>query len=82
MVYSSGSSSVLQVAKTLLAWPLAYLASRKIETSDPAELDEEFLKAELGFQAINPGEGESGSNTLKDGGKRAFARPKGPGKRR
>jgi hypothetical protein len=46
MLYSSGSASVYQTAKSLL--PTLLLSSRKVETSDPHELDASFLRAELG----------------------------------
>ncbi|KAJ3516718.1 hypothetical protein NLJ89_g945 [Agrocybe chaxingu] len=51
MLYSSGSASTYQAAKDILATSprTANLASRKIETSDPNELDEALLKLELGF---------------------------------
>lgn len=85
MVYASGSSSVLQAAKSLLTWPLVHLASHKVETSDPAELDEAYLKAELGFKdtgvADGPKGGETGaSNDIDE--KKAFAKPRGPGRRK
>jgi hypothetical protein len=46
MLYSSGSASVYQTAKSLL--PTLLLSSRKVETSDPHELDASYLRAELG----------------------------------
>jgi twinfilin-like protein len=61
-------------AKTLL--PPSTLASRKVETSDPKEIDEAFMKAELGL--------ESGTGTPVGGAeeKKSFSRPKGPARTR
>ena len=73
MIYSSGSPAVYQTAKALLSAldPPVSLAARKIETSDPKELDEAFLQAELG---ATPAPAAAAKQT--------FARPKGPGRRR
>jgi twinfilin len=77
MLYSSGSSSVYQTAKSLL--PPLLLAPRKVETSDPHELCASFLRAELGQS-----DESSHVGTLSDAGLPgvAFARPRGPPKRR
>ncbi|EMD38353.1 hypothetical protein CERSUDRAFT_48335 [Gelatoporia subvermispora B] len=77
MLYSSGSSSVLQSAKEIVSsvGGASSLASRKIETSDPKEINEQFLISELGLTStvsVAPDATE----------KKAFARPKGPGRRR
>ncbi|KAF8078071.1 hypothetical protein FPV67DRAFT_1463996 [Lyophyllum atratum] len=87
MVYSSGVSSTYLAAKALLAdtSPAVYVASRKIETSDPRELDEAYLKAELGLGVASAGEqiaaGSAGS--ARNGDERTpFARPKGPARKR
>ncbi|THH20690.1 hypothetical protein EW146_g712 [Bondarzewia mesenterica] len=76
MLYSSGSSSVYQSAKQLLLG--ARVASRKIETSDPKELNAAFLRTELGTS--NDGS-RSGTPVVATETK-AFARPRGPAKRR
>lgn len=74
MVYASGVSSAFTHARSLL--PAGSLANRKVETSDPGELDEAYLKSELGI-------GEGGSTPVTEvEEKKAFARPKGPGRRR
>ncbi|KAH9063356.1 actin depolymerizing protein [Lactarius vividus] len=77
MLYSSGSSSVYQTAKSLL--PPLLLGPRKVETSDPHELGASFLRAELG-QSKEPNRMGTPSNSGLGGA--AFARPKGPYKRR
>jgi len=77
MLYSSGSSSVYQTAKSLL--PALLLAPRKVETSNPHELDASFLRAELS-QSKEPSRFGTPSNAALPGV--AFARPKGPPKRR
>ncbi|EAU88317.2 hypothetical protein CC1G_05083 [Coprinopsis cinerea okayama7 len=76
MIYSSASTSTYQASKTILSSssPTVTLASRKIETSDPKELDEAFLIAELGL-------GDS-AGSVAPANRQAFARPKGPGRRR
>jgi len=76
MLYSSGSSSVYQTAKSLL--PTLVLAPRKVETSDPHELGASFLRAELG-QSKESSRVGTPNNTGLPGV--AFARP-GPPKRR
>ncbi|KAF6765086.1 hypothetical protein DFP72DRAFT_799218 [Ephemerocybe angulata] len=80
MIYSSGSSTTFQSAKTLLtsSSPAILIAPRKIETSDPKEVDEAFLKAELGRS-------EGGSNSEQSTNPaitKPFAKPRGPGRRR
>ncbi|KAG6891321.1 hypothetical protein C0992_008775, partial [Termitomyces sp. T32_za158] len=54
--------------------PTTNFASRKIETSDPSELDEAYLKAELGFDVLPL---ESAAEE-----KKPFARPRGPARKR
>jgi len=76
MLYSSGSVSTYEAAKSILASlsPAVMIASRKIETSDPKELDEAFLKAELGLPNVTATEKVENS--------KGFAKPKGPPRRR
>jgi twinfilin-like protein len=76
MLYSSGSTTTYQAAKQILAslTPAVTLAARKIETSDPKELDEAYLTAELGLS--------SSDNAPVSNPPKAFARPKGPPRRR
>ncbi|TDL24739.1 actin depolymerizing protein [Rickenella mellea] len=78
MLYSSGSSSVIQKAKEILSSTSSNLSSRKIETSDPTEINEEFLKNELGILGAVTG----GSANIGGDEKKGFARPKGPGRKR
>ncbi|KAF8201637.1 hypothetical protein BJ912DRAFT_946001 [Pholiota molesta] len=76
MLYSSGSTTTYQAAKQILAslTPAVTLAARKIETSDPKELDEAYLTAELGLS--------SSDNAPVSNPPKAFSRPKGPPRRR
>ncbi|KDR81490.1 hypothetical protein GALMADRAFT_239463 [Galerina marginata CBS 339.88] len=76
MLYSSGSASTYEAAKNILASssPAVTVASRKIETSDPKELDEAFFKAELGLENVTAPERIENP--------RGFAKPKGPPRRR
>ncbi|KAF9068699.1 hypothetical protein BDP27DRAFT_1421687 [Rhodocollybia butyracea] len=76
MVYSSGCSGVFQAAKTLLSSSSSHLNARKIETSDPAELDEAYLKSELALDTM-----ESTATSAGDAA-RSFARPRGPARKR
>jgi twinfilin-like protein len=78
MLYSTGSATTFQAVKNILNSSsfLISVQSRRIETSDPQELNEAFLIAELGLDANK----ESGIVAV-DGSK-AFARPKGPPRRR
>lgn len=62
------------------------LATRKIETSDPKELDEAYLMAELGLASSDIGADINGSRpgmfTEEAGEKKPFARPRGPARKR
>lgn len=83
MVYSSGVSSTYLAGKTLLLTSSTsiHIASRKIETSSPEELDEEYLKEELELGTAPTGEQRSdgGNGILRDGNeRRPFAKPRGP----
>lgn len=75
MLYSSGSTTTFQAVKNILnssSFPISVQA-RKIETSDPQELSETFLKTELGFDANKESVVDSSI---------AFAKPRGPPRRR
>jgi len=78
MLYSSGSGSTYTSVKGILASkkPPVPLASRKIETSDPKEVDEAFLKAELGRSS------EGSAVDTNSPVAKPFAKPRGPGRRR
>ncbi|KAG5646698.1 hypothetical protein DXG03_002688 [Asterophora parasitica] len=83
MIYSSGVLSTYQAVKALLseAVPNVHLASRRIETSDPEELNEKHLKVELGLAA--PFGEQSNASTPREGEeKKPFARPRGPVRKR
>jgi twinfilin-like protein len=78
MLYSTGSATTFQAVKNILNSSsfLISVQSRRIETSDPQELNEAFLIAELGLDANK----ESGIVAVDSS--KAFARPKGPPRRR
>lgn len=81
MIYSSGSSSVFLAAKAIL--PPGALASRKIETSDPGEINEQLLRTELGLAGDETPTTTSGTKDSGNGDeKKPFARPTGPGRKR
>lgn len=81
MVYSLQARALHHVAKSHLADAPSSLSDRKIETSDPGELNEAFLVEELRLgKSSSPT--ESGASTPRTGGQpTGFARPKGPGRR-
>ncbi|KAL5489888.1 TWF1 [Sanghuangporus weigelae] len=82
MIYSLQARALHHAAKSHLADMPSVLSERKIETSDPTELNEGFLKSELGLDASASPAG-SGTNTPRPGGQApGFARPKGPGRKR
>lgn len=94
MLYSANASALFNTAKQLFApgsaaatpgGALPVLAHRRVETSDPRELDEAFLREVLGFEtseldapssAAVPAQKSLGAQ----GG--GFAKPKGPGRKR
>jgi twinfilin-like protein len=89
MVYSSGVSSVFLAAKKILLASSTvdiHIAARKIETSDPAEINENFLIAELGLEKRSKSQDDIGHighvTHMKTDEQKLFARPKGPGRRR
>ena len=90
MVYSSGVSSVFLTAKGILSASSSsvdvHFASRKIETSDPAEINESFLISELGLEnpkKLTKNPDDSGqAMQMKTDDQKLFARPRGPGRRR
>lgn len=80
MLYSSGSGGTYLAAKNIIseASSVVTVASRKIETSDPSELDEAFLNQELGrSEAAGASESPVTSTAPKP-----FAKPRGPGRRK
>jgi twinfilin-like protein len=78
MVYASGATGVYQTAKMLLEGSTSVLATRKLETSDPREIDEAHLRMALGYGQSQV----TGSSTSTVSEKKPFARPKGPGRKR
>jgi twinfilin-like protein len=87
MVYSSGALGAHKTAQAFLpadavsaAGALSVLAPRKVETSEPRELDEAYLRAELGFERAE--EGKDVVHKQPGEAAQGFARPKGPGRKR
>jgi twinfilin-like protein len=78
MVYASGANGVYQTAKILLEGSTSVLATRKLETSDPREIDEAYLRMALGYGSSKA----AGSTVSPPLEKKPFARPKGPGRKR
>ncbi|KAI0065422.1 actin depolymerizing protein [Artomyces pyxidatus] len=78
MLYSSGSSSVYLTAKSFL--PAGLLATRKVETSSPSEIDAAYLQAEIGHSSNDSSRVATPNSGSED--KKAFSRPKGPPRRR
>lgn len=78
MVYSTGAVVVLRQVRDLLGEEGGFvLAPRKLETSDPRELTEAFLREELSI-----GNGTDNRKDTNTSTRTSFARPKGPGRRR
>ncbi|KAJ7581397.1 hypothetical protein C8J56DRAFT_959922 [Mycena floridula] len=71
MMYASNCNPLFHSAKTILASSSSKLAERKIETSDPSEVTEQFIRSEVGITD----DAEAG------GQKPAFAKPRGPKRR-
>ncbi|KAI0332117.1 actin depolymerizing protein [Cubamyces sp. BRFM 1775] len=84
MLYSSAALSVVRNVKDILgsSGSTSTLASRKVETSDPSELDEKYLAAELGLVGSDAPTGATGLPSELPDNKPKFARPKGPGRKR
>ncbi|KAK0225231.1 actin depolymerizing protein [Armillaria nabsnona] len=78
MLYSTSAYPIYMVAKTLL--PPDTVAPRRIETSDPKEITEDYLKIELKLTSDNSV--PNASEALDGGEKKPFAKPKGPNRRR
>ncbi|KLO13551.1 actin depolymerizing protein [Schizopora paradoxa] len=80
MVYSLAAASLLQTAKTFLAGSKANLVAKKLETSDPSEINAEFIVSRLNLDREDP---EGNATTSRPGSSepKAFAKPRGPGRR-
>ncbi|KAK0183916.1 actin depolymerizing protein [Armillaria mellea] len=79
MLYSTSAYPIYMVAKTLL--PPDTVAARRIETSDPKEITEDYLKIELKLSFDNSVP-QNALEALDGGEKKPFAKPKGPNRRR
>jgi twinfilin len=89
MVYSTGFNVVYVNAREFIksSSDSVTLAAKKIQTSEPSEVDEQFFISELGLDTVTAGGGDasasaedSGTSTP-SGEKKPFARPKGPARR-
>ncbi|KAL0947472.1 hypothetical protein HGRIS_013577 [Hohenbuehelia grisea] len=85
MLYSAGVLVVFLAVRKVLESAIvnsnSVVATRRLETSDPKELDEAFLVSELDLDKQNAGVAtESGAPTADE--KKPFAKPKGPARRR
>ncbi|KAF7322613.1 Protein tyrosine kinase [Mycena chlorophos] len=85
MVYATGFNGVYMTAKTLLEGASTPLHSRKIETSNPGEINEAFLRSELDFTGSAGGSAPASGTQTPAGGleeqKKPFAKPRGPKRR-
>lgn len=94
MLYASAAGGIQEMAKQILADSSLSFTQRKIETSDPKEINEAYLISELGLKtadssnAGSTGAAASGASSI--GARiagtpidqpRAFARPARPGRR-
>lgn len=80
MLYSSGSVTTYQSAKALLqsaSLTSIEFAPRKIETAEPSEVNEAFLKLEVGLD-----DRSEQPVAVTTGPANNFAKPRGPAKRR
>lgn len=84
MLYSSAAMSTYLAAKDFLVetGSIFPLATKRIETSDPAELDETFLKAGLNHDGPTGAIVNNNGARQDDPAKPSFAKPKGPVRRR
>jgi twinfilin len=89
MVYASGCYVFFGQAKLLFTSSSSVVATRKIETSDPKEIDAAYLIDRLGLNEAEPEVSEGGGNVKQRIGeweqreeKKPFAKPKGPARRR
>lgn len=85
MVYSCSVVSTMMQAKELLQGSSSVLSARKIQTSDPSEINEEYIVSELGLKSEATTTTASGGSEVRKLGSeegRSFARPKGPGRKR
>lgn len=86
MLYSSGMLLLFQQVKALLEPSPANLVTRKVETSDPKEINEAFLRSVLGA-SLSAGQSAAtvGSPTATSppvAEEKGFARPRGPVRKR
>ncbi|THH05760.1 hypothetical protein EW145_g4563 [Phellinidium pouzarii] len=82
MMFASGAAAVNFTAKALLKETSASYADRKIETSELSELTEKYLLSQLGLDKTIEKDTDGGAVGKVGGEGRAFARPKGPGRKR
>jgi len=81
MVYSLAAASLIQTAKGLLAGSRANLVTKKLETSDPSEINAQFIVSRLNLDREDPEGSSTTTNRPGSSEPKAFAKPKGPGRR-
>lgn len=81
MVYSSASLAAYHSAQALVKDAQVTFASRKVETSDPQEINEAYLKAELNLAEVKLNSAAAPSAPVPMEEKKPFARPGRPGRR-
>ncbi|RPD66332.1 actin depolymerizing protein [Lentinus tigrinus ALCF2SS1-7] len=83
MLYSSASLVTVNEVKDYLKnmGTTSTFSPRKLETSDPTEVNEQFLVSELGWAGPEAPTSTAGGPTA-SAEKKPFARPKGPGRKR
>ncbi|KAK4057131.1 Twinfilin-1 [Microbotryomycetes sp. JL221] len=77
LVYSSSASAAVSHAKSL-----GIDIIKKLETSDPDEVTDEYILQELGGEDVASRDGSGTATPLPQDDKPAFARPTRPGRRR
>jgi len=74
MLYSSGTGALANGIKGYLG--AEQTIAKRIEVSDPKEINENFLRRDLGYSQ------QSVSNTISSSDNKRFARPKAPARKR
>ena len=84
MIYSASAQPLVHIAKTTAG----VVVSKKVETSDPADIDLVWLKTQLETVEAGPASGTATPTAAGEGRaivgeeKKAFSRPTRPGKKR
>lgn len=78
MIYASSAYAFYRGAKNLLqtSSPTTELSARRVETSDPEEINEAFLISQLDYTPVDQ------PQPAAESAPKGFAKPKGPPRRR